>query len=122
MSMLTFILMNAAFIDRFGMVISCDYPDRLEELERIRVHVPNLIEDYIDGVCRVAEELRRDERFRADFSTRRCIQWARLIEAYNNDVLRAFELAVARKFESATDAKISREVVQRIFGYEGQSV
>lgn len=109
--------LNAAFLDRFGMVVDCGYPDRKEEMERVRVNVPGCPEEFLDGVCRVAEELRRDEQFRTDFSTRRCVQWARLVMAYEGDVLRAAELAVVRKLESATDAKVAREVIRRIFGY-----
>lgn len=113
-------LMNAAFIDRFGMVIDCAYPDKAEEIERVKCNVPGCPDEYIDGVCRVASELRKDEKFRVDFSTRRCVQWARLIQSYDFDVLRAAELAVVRKLESPTDAKVAREVIRRIFGYEGQ--
>jgi len=112
-------MLNTAFLDRFGMVIDCQYPDRLEEIERVKVNVPDCPEEFVDGVCRVASELRQDEHFRTDFSTRRCVQWARLIQAYEGDVLRAAELAVVRKLENATDAKVAREVIRRIFGYEG---
>lgn len=110
-------MMNAALVDRFGMVISADYPERMEEIERLKVNVPECEEGFVDGICRVAEELRKDDKFRADFSTRRCIQWARLVHRYDYDVLRAAELAVVRKLESATDAKVCREVTRRIFGY-----
>ena len=102
-------MMNAALVDRFGMVIAADYPERTEEIERIKVNVPECDEGFIDGIARVAEELRKDDKFRADFSTRRCIQWARLVHRYDYDVLRAAELAVVRKLESATDAKVARE-------------
>jgi len=110
-------VLNSAFVDRFGMVIDCAYPSRQEEVERVRVHVPDCDSDYIDGICRTAEELRRDSGFRADFSTRRCIQWARLLAPYANDVLQTAELAFVRKLESPTDAKVAREVIRRIFGY-----
>jgi len=110
--------LNAAVLDRFGMVIACDYPDRSEEIERVRCNVPDCPPEFIDGVARVAEELRKDEKFRSDFSTRRLVQWARLIPKLDFDVLRASELAVVRKLESATDAKVTREVIRRVFGYE----
>ncbi len=127
-------VMNTALVDRFGMVIAVDYPKREEEEERIKVHVPKLVEDekgafMVTGVCRVAEKLRQDDRFRADFSTRRCIQWARLIEQFPiadhkakkqlpYDVLRAAQLALLRKLESPTDAKVAFEIVCRTFGYQ----
>ncbi len=108
---------NAATLDRFGMVIACDYPDRAEEIERVQCNVPTCDAAFVDGICRVAEELRKDSNFRADFSTRRLVQWARLIARMDNDVLRTSELAVVRKLESATDAKVARQVIRRIFGY-----
>jgi MoxR-like ATPase len=112
--------LNAAFLDRFGMVISCDYPERAEEFERVKVNVPECDEDAIDGICRVADELRGDEKFRSDFSTRRCIQWARLVTKLGVDkIVHASELSVCRKLESPTDAKVAREMIARIFGYEG---
>lgn len=110
--------MNAAFVDRFGLVISCDYPSKDAEHERIRVNVPDLDADFAEGVARVADALRKDEKFKADFSTRRCVQWARLIADFDGDVLRAADLAVLRKLESPTDAKVARAVIRRVFGYE----
>lgn len=135
-------MLNAAFVDRFAIVIGVDYPEPEKEIERVRLHVPGLVEDedrrgamFIDGVCAVAHDLRRDEKFRSDFSTRRCIQWARLIEQFKRedwsaddpkgalpyDVSRAFEASVARKIESPTDAKIAREVMRRNFAYDEES-
>lgn len=132
-------MMNTAFIDRFGMIIDVDYPELKEEVERVRVHVPELAEDteragmdMITGICRVAEELRKDEKFRVDFSTRRCIQWARLVEQFPTttwtkknpngelpfDMARTCDLAVLRKLESATDMKVAREMLGRVFGYD----
>ena len=109
--------MNAAFVDRFGMVISCDYPSKDEEFERIKVNVPGLQDIVIEGVARVADRLRHDDKFKTDFSTRRCVQWARLIKEFDNDVLRAAELAILRKLESPSDAKVAREIIERQFGY-----
>lgn len=109
--------LNAALLDRFGMVIACGYPEKDEECERVRMH-SSCDPEIIDGICRVAKELRADTKFKSDFSTRRCIQWAQLSDAYGIDgVLRAAERSVIRKFESAVDAKIAREVICRIFGY-----
>lgn len=120
-------MQNVAFVDRFGMVVAIDYPGIEEEIERVKLHVPTLDPDYVDGICRVADELRKDEKFRADFSTRRLIQWAKLVSHYSIgngqfDVLHPMELAVVRKLESATDAKIAREVAQRIFGYTEEEI
>ena len=110
--------MNAAFLDRFGMVISCDYPSREDEFKRVKINVPNCDDDMVDGICRAAEELRADEKFKSDFSTRRCIQWARLMVEFGaENILHTSELAAVRKLEFATDAKVAREVIARIFGY-----
>lgn len=113
--------MNAALLDRFGIVIAADYPTRVEEIERVICNVPGARPDIVDGICRVAEELRRDEKFRADFSTRRLVQWARLLVRHEYDILRTAELAVIRKLESATDAKVARQITRRIFGYPEES-
>lgn len=110
--------MNVAFLDRFGVVVACDYPTRLAEIERVKINVPECDQKHLDGLCRVAEELRKDARFKSDFSTRRLVQWARLLSRYDYDVLYTAELAVIRKFESAIDARVAREIVRRIFGYE----
>ena len=112
--------LNDAFIDRFGMVIACDYPGQEEEAQRISVNCPHVNKLYIQGIARCAHEMRKDENFRADFSTRRCVQWARLTQEFHGDpkgVLRAAELAVIRKLTSPTDAKVCREVIQRVLGY-----
>ena len=126
-------VMNTALVDRFGMLLAVDYPERPEEEAILKLYAPTLASDpkgqlMITGVCRVAEKLRSDDRFRADFSTRRCMQWVRLIEqfpvpdhtakkALPFDVLRAAQLSVLRKFESPTDAKVAYEIVCRTFDY-----
>lgn len=113
--------LNSAFLDRFGMVISCSYPTKDQEFERIRVNVPELESDFIEAIARVADKLRADDRFKVDFSTRRCVQWARLIPEYDGDILHAAELAILRKLESPSDAKVAREVIERVFGYADET-
>jgi cobaltochelatase CobS len=135
-------VMNTALVDRFGMVVAVDYPTKEEEAARIALHVPGLAayklgegknevlagKLMIEAIARAAEHLRRDDRFKTDFSTRRCIQWARLIEQYpiaNHlaqkqppfDVLRAAHLSVLRKLESPTDARVAIEVISRWLGF-----
>lgn len=114
-------VLNTAFLDRFGVVVDCGYPERKEEIQRVLAHVPDADQDYVDGICRVAEELRKDKNFKNDFSTRRCIQWARLLPEFDNDVITTSELAFVLKYESPTDAQISREVIGRIFGYSKEA-
>jgi len=113
--------LNTALLDRFGMVIAVDYSDRASEFEVIRCNVPDCTPDFVEGICRVAEEIRIDSNFKADFSTRRLIQWARLLPLYDYDVLRVADLAIARKLETATDAKVFREITRRVFGYENEA-
>jgi cobaltochelatase CobS len=110
--------MNDAFVDRFGMLIACDYPNRAEELERLKVNCPDVSPLALDGISRVAEALRSDEKFKADFSTRRCVQWARLVPELGGlpMIFDAAECAVVRKLRNPTDAAVTREVMQRIFG------
>lgn len=112
---------NDAFLDRFGMVIACDYPSQDEEIERIKVNCPHVDQMYVVAIAKTASQLRTDDKFRSDFSTRRCVQWARLCQEYHPDkqaILRAFELAVGRKFTSPTDATVAKEVLLRITGYK----
>lgn len=112
-------MMNAAFLDRFGMVISAEYPTPTQEFERVRLNVPGCDDAIIDGICRVAGDLRNDEKFTSDFSTRRCVQWARLCEHWGIEgVLRAAQASVFRKLESSTDARVAQEITKRIFGYD----
>jgi len=110
-------MMNAAFIDRFGVVIDCRYPSLEEEHERLTCHCPDVDDDFIEGIARVADALRKDEKFKTDFSTRRCIQWAKLLPHFDYDVIRTAEMAWIRKLESPIDAKVAREIVRRKFGY-----
>lgn len=110
--------MNAAFVDRFGVVISCDYPSKDQEHSRIKVNVPELETDFVEAIARTADLLRKDDKFKADFSTRRCVQWARLVHDLGGDVLRAADLAILRKLESPTDAQVARQTIRHIFGYK----
>lgn len=109
--------LNDAFIDRFGMVIACDYPERQEEIRRVAVNCPETDRIIIDGICRVAESLRADERFKSDFSTRRCVQWSRLVPEFGGAVgiYDAAECSVLRKLRNPTDAQVAREIMKRIF-------
>lgn len=112
---------NDAFLDRFGMVIACDYPTEAEEKERIKVNCPHVNEMFISAIAKVAAQLRTDEKFKSDFSTRRCVQWATLCQEYypaKTAILHAFDLAVGRKFTSQTDRKVAAEVLHRVTGYK----
>ena len=114
--------MNDAFVDRFGMVVAVDYPDEDEEHARITANCPNVHDIAVRGIARTAADLRTDTAFRADFSTRRCVQWARLVPEFSgknevDGILRAAECAVLRKLKSPTDAEVARQVINRTFGY-----
>lgn len=113
--------LNDAFVDRFGMVIACDYPSKDDEVQRVKANVPDCEDLVVEAICRVAAELRADVKFRSDFSTRRCVQWARLVPEMGGAVAiyEAGECAVARKMRNPIDAQVFREVLQRITGRVG---
>lgn len=110
--------LNDAFVDRFGMMIACDYPSKAEEVERIKVNVPHCPDLVVEAIARVASELRSDQKFRSDFSTRRCVQWARLVPEMGGPpaIFDAAECSIARKMKNPTDVQVFREVLQRICG------
>ena len=92
----------------------------------MRVNCPHVEPIVIDGIARVAEKLRTDQNFSSDFSTRRCVQWARLVPQFSGEngvdgVLQAAECAVLRKIKNPTDARVAREIVCRTFGYPVES-
>jgi MoxR-like ATPase len=110
--------MNDAFLDRFGMVIGCDYPSKDDEVLRVSANVPDCPRLIVEAICRVASELRADTKFRSDFSTRRCVQWARLVPELGgaSAIFEAADCAVTRKMKNATDAVVFKEILQRICG------
>ncbi len=110
--------LNDAFLDRFGMVIACDYPTKVEEVKRVSINVPSCPAIVVEAICRTAAELRNDQKFRSDFSTRRCVQWARLVPELGGPtaIFEAAECAVARKLKNPVDAAVFREVLQRVTG------
>jgi midasin len=112
--------LNDAFLDRFGMVIACDYPGKAQEVERMKVNVPDVHPVVVEMIGRVAEEVRSDEKFKSDFSTRRCVQWARLTTELGHPryIFEAADLCVVRKMRNPTDAAVFKEVLQRTVGRE----
>jgi MoxR-like ATPase len=109
---------NDAFLDRFGMVIGCDYPSKDDEVLRVSANVPDCPRLLVEAICRVASELRQDTKFRSDFSTRRCVQWARLVPELGgaSAIFEAADCAVTRKMKNASDAAVFKEILQRICG------
>jgi len=109
---------NDAFLDRFGMVIGCDYPAKDEEVARVSANVPDCPRMIVEAICRVASELRQDTKFRSDFSTRRCVQWARLVPELGGPaaIFEAADCAVTRKMKNAGDIAVFKEILQRICG------
>lgn len=115
------LMQNAAFVDRFGMVLSLDYPSCMEELARIALHVPEAsdpdLRDYYLAIAHCAAELRKDKSFKTDLSTRRLIQWARLMPFYDHDLIATSEAAIVRKFTNPADAGVFRAILRRVGGY-----
>lgn len=123
--------MNAAFIDRFGIVIDCDYPSKDDEIARICANIPELQDSnygvVVESIARAAELIRQDQRVKADFSTRRCIQWARLfyeLEQLEDPFaeVHSAEMSVVRKLENPQDAQVVREIIYRVFGYNDEEI
>jgi cobaltochelatase CobS len=117
-------VLNDAFVDRFGIVIAVNYPSEEQERKRISANCPGVDPLVVTGIAKVADHLRSEAGFSSDFSTRRCVQWARLVPEFSDEggisgVMMAAECAVLRKLKNPTDAKVAREVISRVFGYGG---
>lgn len=108
--------LNEATLDRFDMVIHVPELDPKTEEEVIARNVPSLDRDYIRGIVRIAKEVReqlRDDAISCTFSTRRCIQWARVMLHFHPYI--AARLTVLNKL-GVEDYRVLEGVVSRFFG------
>jgi len=108
--------MNEATLDRFGAVVHVPYME--PELERKVVHnnAPGLDADFVTAIVKVANEVRhglQNDELTCTFSTRKCIAWARAMQAFHP--VRAAKLTVLNKL-CVEDYKVLEGVIQRIFG------
>lgn len=108
--------MNEATLDRFGCVIYVEPLESSLEEKAIRAKVPDLDEDFVKAIVRIAGETRKqlkDEKLSCTFSTRRCLQWARAMTQFHP--MAAARMTVLNKL-NAQDYKVVEGVVQRFFG------
>lgn len=108
-------VMNEAFMDRW-LVVHVPYPSKEVEAKIIKSKAKTS-DTVTEVVLRVAEDIRRmhnQQEISCTFSTRRCIQWAQLIETYRKPILAA-KLAILNKL-SPVEAQTVQGVIQRIAG------
>lgn len=108
--------MNEATLDRFGCVIHVEPLEPALEEKVICSKVPDLDEDFVKAIVRIANETRnqlKEEQLSCTFSTRRCLQWAEAMTRFHP--LRAAKMTVLNKL-NADDYKVLEGVVQRYFG------
>lgn len=109
--------MNEALLDRFGIVIRVDYPERESEIAIIQRRAPGLRADWAEKMVKVAREVRdaqRNETTMVSLSTRRLIMWATKAARLGN-ARRAAQLTITNKLPS-DDAKFIDGLIQRHFG------
>lgn len=112
---------NEATLDRYGVVINADYPDRDVEAD-ILVKKTEIKRDIARRMVSVAHKVRKaliEEECACTFSTRRLIGWSKKTVRYNGDIRRASKVAVLNKMEPE-DGRFVDSLIQRYFGGELQ--
>ena len=108
--------MNEATLDRFGCVVHMKpLPPKLEKSVICR-KVPELDPDFVEGIVRIANDVRNqldNETLSCTFSTRRCLQWAKAMTQFHP--VRASELTILNKLNEE-DYKVMQGVIQRYYG------
>lgn len=109
-------ILNEAFLDRFGVVIECGYPDEETEIRIVKAK-SGLDDANVRKMVRVARAIReaneREEVF-CTFSTRRLLSWASKARRFGNPI-KAARYAVLNKL-TGDDRDVVRGVIQRYFG------
>lgn len=112
-------VMNEATLDRFGVVLRADCPERGTEeiIVKGRSGIDhNTARKMVTVAHKVREALEKEECC-CTFSTRRLIAWASKTVRYNGDARRAAKTAILNKLETE-DAQFVNELIQRYFGGE----
>lgn len=119
--------MNVALLDRFGTFIQTDYLTPEQEFTMVFDRVPNADDLALEGMIRVANNVRDAKDLDAGFSTRMVFDWARRfaagrmgdggkIEPHTLDqVLKIAKPAFLDKMRSDVDRKAVAEVIRRVF-------
>lgn len=110
-------VMNEATLDRFGVVIVCDYPLADDEIRIItsKGGVSGKTARSMVAVARKVRDAFANESCFCTFSTRRLIAWARLTTRLNGDVRKASRPSIINKL-SSDDSKFVDGLIQRHFG------
>ena len=110
-------VLNEAFLDRFGVVLECDYPTMAQEGKILKKKNPTLTDEDANKMVAVANAVR--EAFKRDecavtFSTRRLLSWARKT-VIMKDAQKASDIAVLNKM-TGEDRKFVSDLIQRHWG------
>ena len=109
-------VMNEATMDRFGVVIACDYPEAEHE-QKILVAKAGVEPKMAEKMVRVANKVREaaaNEACFCTFSLRRLIAWAKLTKRLG-DVRKASKPTVLNKL-GREDSEFVNSIIQRYFG------
>ena len=106
-------VLNAAFLDRWGVVIHIDYLAEKAEVKLVKAKTPLLEHALVSGLVKLAGAIRKaitEETLYSTFSTRRLLAFARKIGPLG--LGRALEVTVLNKLPK-TDRAVVAELAQR---------
>ena len=106
-------VLNAAFIDRWCVVLTVDYLTAKAEAALVKAKAPTLNHALVSGLVKLAGAVRKaieEETMYSTFSTRRLLAFARKIDPLG--LARALEVTVLNKLPK-TDRAVVAELAQR---------
>ena len=118
---------NEALLDRIGSTMHVPYMSRELEFEMIRARIPSMDDDVLEGIIRIAGNIRESQQIGTSFSTRNTIEWSRRYAAGKIDasgkvtdreyteVLDIAYPAFLNKMRSRMERDAVVEVIRRIF-------